>query len=71
MNYGVKSQKNIVSHFYAKCKECDFHFDNHHLRELGRKEIKKHVKDTGHTVLVEMAVAEHYEAVKDDCICIK
>lgn len=52
MNYGVKSQKNIVSHFYAKCKECDFHFDNHHLRELGRKEIKKHVKDTGHTVSV-------------------
>lgn len=66
MNYGVKSQKNIVSHFYAKCKECDFHFDNHHLRELGRKEIKKHVKDTGHTVLVEMAVAEHYEAVKGE-----
>ena len=53
-----------IPHFYAKCQECSWSWENHHEREKGVRAIRKHVASTGHTVSLEKAVCVDYRAAQ-------
>ena len=46
-----------VTHYYATCRQCNFDVgfltDETPTRAEVRKAVKKHVKETGHTVVIE------------------
>jgi len=49
-----------IPHYYAKCQECDWCYEDHRKRRRGQREIRKHVLKTGHTVALEKSVVTHY-----------
>ena len=49
-----------IPHYYASCHECDWTYEDYRDRRRGQSEIRKHVKDTGHTVALEKTHVVHY-----------
>lgn len=57
--YRVSTRSLGVVHFLAMCKDCNWTYEELDSKR-GRREIRKHVRETGHTVLLETAKATHY-----------
>jgi len=57
----MKSEYYGVTHCIAICEDCNFELSNH--IDLGklRREINKHIKKTGHTVVMEKGIVIVYK----------
>jgi hypothetical protein len=49
-----------IVHNYAKCHDCDWEYSDHVNQALARRKIKKHVRETKHTVTLEKGIAFRY-----------
>lgn len=49
-----------IPHFCAWCHECDWVFQNYMDRDRGYIEIRRHVRETGHAVILEKSVHTTY-----------
>lgn len=54
-----------IPHFYARCNECDWSYEDYRDRKAGYNEIRKHVRVTGHTVHLEKSVHTEYCVTED------
>ena len=49
-----------IPHYFACCHDCDWEYEDYTDRRKGQREIRKHVRETGHTVALEKSVIVHY-----------
>ncbi len=54
------STQTIIPHFCAFCSDCEWVYQDCRNREKGFFEIRKHVKETGHSVTLEKGVHTIY-----------
>lgn len=56
----VRVSRYGIVHYLAICQDCDFSNADHADRERLRRQVRKHVVETGHTVTIEAGSATHY-----------
>ena len=61
MKKNVKVRYLGITAYRAMCSECGFAEEDNQNREQTRNSIYRHIRQTGHTVLVEKTVATHYK----------
>ena len=47
-------------HFLATCNNCSWEYTDHTDKETGYKEIRKHVRESGHEIHLEKGVHTNY-----------
>lgn len=62
----IVTQKGIT-HYQAMCANCNFIEADHTDPEYVRQLVYKHIRKTGHKVIIEKGVATHYEAAQRFC----
>jgi hypothetical protein len=58
----IKVSKTGIIHYQAMCTVCGFTEEDNTDPEYVRQLVYKHIRKTGHKVIVEKCVATHYEA---------
>jgi hypothetical protein len=53
-----------IIHYHAMCQDCMWEDSDHIDRSGLRNRVRKHVKETGHTVAIESGNATHYTLEK-------
>ena len=56
----VRVERMGITHYQASCVDCGWIENDHIDRARVRRKIRKHVRTTGHRVVVEAVVATHY-----------
>ena len=56
----VKTNYLGISYYMACCEICKWTYEDQTNRRRGQQEIRKHVKKTGHTVLLEKSITTEY-----------
>lgn len=49
-----------IVHYYVSCQDCEWVYEDYRNRTKGQQEIRRHVRETGHTVLAEKGIATKY-----------
>jgi len=60
----IKVTKTGITHYQAMCTICEFTEADHTDPEYVRQLVYKHIRKTGHKVVIEKGVATHYEAAE-------
>jgi hypothetical protein len=60
----VQAARYGITHYHATCSECDFtcgiSFASVEERRSVQKEVRKHVRETGHRVTIESCTSTRY-----------